>query len=53
MGYSLTKGKQGFKREHKALKESRRSAQDMSDTMLDNARGDIVAFNSAVEGAKN
>ncbi|WP_345807587.1 phage tail tape measure protein [Bacillus pumilus] len=48
----LQKGSKALKENTKALKESDGAAQDMADTMLDNARGSIIAFNSAVEGAK-
>ncbi|WP_239646713.1 phage tail tape measure protein, partial [Bacillus zhangzhouensis] len=48
----LQKGSKALKETTKALKESDGAAKDMSDTMLDNARGSIVAFNSAIDVAK-
>lgn len=48
----LQKGSKALKENTKALKESDGAAKKMADTMLDNARGSIIAFQSAVEGAK-
>ncbi|MCY8309943.1 phage tail tape measure protein [Bacillus vallismortis] len=48
----LEKGSKALGENTKALEKSDGAAQKMADTMLDNAQGSIVAFQSALEGAK-
>ncbi|UNY48481.1 tail length tape-measure protein [Bacillus phage rho14] len=48
----LQKGSKALGDNTKALEKSDGAAKKMADTMLDNAHGSIVAFQSALEGAK-
>ncbi|MBT9250375.1 phage tail tape measure protein [Bacillus halotolerans] len=48
----LQKGSKALGDNTKALEKSDGAAKKMADTMLDNAHGSIVAFESALEGAK-
>ncbi|OJT66514.1 phage tail tape measure protein [Bacillus licheniformis] len=48
----LQKGSKALGENTKKLKESDGAAKKMADTMLDNARGSITKFQSAMEGAK-
>ncbi|PNB67729.1 phage tail tape measure protein, partial [Pseudomonas sp. GW456-E7] len=48
----LQKGSKALGENTKALEKSDGAAKKMADTMLDNAHGSIVAFESALEGAK-
>ncbi|KXZ21808.1 phage tail tape measure protein [Bacillus nakamurai] len=48
----LQKGSKALGENTKALEKSDGAAKKMADTMLDNAHGSIVAFQSALEGAK-
>lgn len=48
----LQKGSKALGENTKKLKESDGAAKKMADTMLDNAHGSIIQFESALEGAK-
>ncbi|WNJ14788.1 phage tail tape measure protein [Bacillus velezensis] len=48
----LQKGSQALDKNTKALEKSDGAAKKMADTMLDNAKGSIINFESALEGAK-
>ncbi|MCY8123242.1 phage tail tape measure protein [Bacillus spizizenii] len=48
----LEKGSKALDTNTKKLKEADGAAKKMADTMLDNARGSVIKFQSALEGAK-